>query len=259
MTVAPTLRPLGGGLHALAGEVRVGPGFRMPLHSTVVELSRGGLAIVAPPAIDDALAERLEAMGAVRHLIAPNRLHHGFIAAASARWPEARVHAAEGVAERHPELRVDEVLPARPGADAGTLPDELHPLAIAGAPDIAETVLLHPASATLIATDLVFHVLEPTGWLAPLILRVVGAHRRLGQSRYWRFAVKDRGALAASFRAILDRDFERLVVAHGPAVLRDARAALLPLLRWALDAPASAAGPASEATGPPPGGPATDG
>jgi hypothetical protein len=85
-------------------------------------------------------------------------------------------------------------------------------------------------------------VLEYRGWISGLVFRMVGAHRRLAQSRLLRLLVRDRAAAAASARRILAWDFERVVMAHGEIVDRDARARMTEALRWMLGgAPAIAA------------------
>lgn len=227
------LRRITEGVHALETRIPLAPGFELPLRSTLLSLRSGGLAIVSPVPLDDALAARVEALGPVEHLVAPNLLHHAFIEAAAARWPRAKVHAPPGLERKRPGLRVDHHLP-------GALPAELEVVPLEGAPALSETAILHRASRTLVVTDLVFHVLEPRGFLTPLILFLVGARGRLAQSRALRFMTRDRAAAAASAGRIVALDFERLVMAHGVIVEENARTRLEAALAWMLSAPSSA-------------------
>jgi hypothetical protein len=206
--------PLASTVHVVPSWIRLGPGFHLPLQSTVLGLGGGELAIVSPVAFDDAVASRIDRLGRVRHLIAPSLLHHLHVGAGAARWPEARVHGVPGLASKRPDLRFDATF-------AG--PTELHPELLAvpveGVPSFAEYVLLHRPSRTLVVTDLVFHVRQSRGWLTPWILGMMGARiGTLGQSRAWSLAAADRGALAASVRGILALDFDRLVMAHGEPI-----------------------------------------
>ena len=98
------------------------------------------------------------------------------------------------------------------------LPAEVQAVLIEGAPAFGETVLLHAASQTLVVTDLVFHVRAPNGLSTGLIRRLVGAHRKLGQSRALRFMMRDRAAACQSARRVLALDFTRIVMAHGQVV-----------------------------------------
>jgi hypothetical protein len=224
------LVPLAPTVHVVPSWIRLGPGFHLPLRSTVLGLEGGELAIISPVAFDDAVASRIEQVGRVRHLIAPSLLHHLHVGAATARWPEARVHGVPGLASKRPDLRFDALI-------EGTT--ELHPdllaVPIDGVPSFAESVFLHRSSRTLVVTDLVFHVHESRGWLTPWILRMVGAPiGTLGQSRAFPLAATDRGALAACLRRVLALDFDRLVVAHGEPIESGAKERLETALRQRL-------------------------
>ncbi len=216
------------GVFGVSTAIRLSPGFELPLRSTVVALASGGLAVISPVDFDDASAARLEALGPVEHIVAPNLLHHLFVAKAAARWPSAKVHVAPGLTAKRPDLRPHHTL-----GDGG-LPPDLEGVLVEGAPALGETVLLHRASRTLVVTDLVFHVLEPRGLLTPLILWLVGARGALAQSRALRFVTKDRAAAGRSARAILGLDFDRLVPAHGAIVESGARPRLEAALHWML-------------------------
>jgi hypothetical protein len=203
-------------------------GFRFPARMSVLPLASGTLALVSPIPIDDALAREIEVLGEVGFLIAPNLLHHLYLAAASERYPDARVLAPPGLRSKRPDLRIDATLDA-------ALPDELaasiEVLHIAGAPTFDEYALFHSSSRTLVVTDLVFNV-RADGPLAHLVLFMVGCHGKLAQSRVWRIGIKDRPAARESMKAVLALPFETLVMAHGEIVGADARAKLAHALRW---------------------------
>ena len=55
--------------------------FHVPTRMTALPLQDGGVALVSPIPIDDALAQQVAALGTVRFLIAPNLLHHLHLAA----------------------------------------------------------------------------------------------------------------------------------------------------------------------------------
>lgn len=215
----------------LEHEQKLPGGFFLPARTTVVRTEGGGLALISPVPIDDRRAAELARLGEVRWLVAPNLLHHLYLAEAHARYPDARVIAPRGLATKRPDLRIDATLD-------GPLPPELAAcldvLPIGGAPLVDEHLFFHRPTRTLVVTDLVFHVTEPRGLVTHLVLWLVGCHRRLAQSRSWRFFVRDRAAYASSLAPVLALDTETLVVAHGEVVREDARArlarALAPLL-----------------------------
>lgn len=204
-----TLRALDRDLWCLDADLRVQAGFHLPIRMTVIRLADGGLWLHSPIAIDEATATAIDALGPVRHIVAPNLLHHLFAGAAAERWPNATLHAPAGLAAKKPALNI-----SRPLAEDTRWP-ELTIVAIAGAAKIDEHVFIHRASGTLIVTDLLFNVHEVPGLMSPLILRMVGAWKHLAQSRIWRSMVKDRAAAAASVKRLLAHEFSRLVPAHG--------------------------------------------
>ena len=85
-----SLTPIAPGVHAIETSLRVAPGFYLPLRTTVLGLASGGLAIVSPQATSDEVADAIQELGPVEHVIAPNTFHHLFLEAAKERWPEAQ-------------------------------------------------------------------------------------------------------------------------------------------------------------------------
>jgi hypothetical protein len=218
------------GVLGFVAPLRLGPGFVMPIRMTALPLEDGSVALVSPIAIDDATARVIEARGPVGAIVAPNLLHHVFLRAAAARWPGARILAPEGLGAKEPAVRIDAVL----GEDPAALGPSVQLVPIEGAPAIREVAIFHRPSKTLVVTDLVFNIRRPRGVLTPIVLRVVGAHDRLAQSRAFRFMVKDRRAAAASCERLVSLDFDRLVVAHGDVIDSGGREALAAALGWML-------------------------
>jgi hypothetical protein len=210
-------------------------GFHFPTRMTALPLGHGEIALVSPVPIDDAVARRIDALGKVTFLLAPNLHHDLYLAAASQRYPEAHVLLPAGLATKHSALPV-----------AGTLDGELPaPLAravevirIEGAPSVDEHVFFHRASGTLVVADLVFNLVQPRGFWANVVLWLVGCHGRLGQSRAWRLFVKDAGLMTQSVQRVLALPLRTLVMAHGDVVRTDAPAQLATALRRWLPEPA---------------------
>ncbi|MDB4976711.1 MAG: hypothetical protein JWN48_5052 [Myxococcaceae bacterium] len=208
-------------------------GLRLPARMTALPFGAGKLALVSPVPIDDALAADLARLGEVQYLIAPNLLHHLYLAAASQRYPGARVIAPAGLRAKRPDLTIhadlEDGLPAE-------LEAAVQLVRIEGAPALAEHVFFHRATRTLVVTDLVFHVLRPQGAFTKLVLTLVGCRGKLAQSVVWRIMVRDRRAAAASVEQLLALPFETLVMAHGEVLREDARARLAGALSWLLPA-----------------------
>jgi hypothetical protein len=90
---------------------------------------------------------------------------------------------------------------------------------------VAEVVLFHRPSATLILTDLAFNLTTFTSRAQAIAWRLMGVPREFGPSRSVRLTLlRDRRAAAPPLRRILDWDFRRIIVAHGAVLEHDAKA-----------------------------------
>jgi hypothetical protein len=207
---------------------RIGPGVDLPAKMAVLPLAPGELALVSPVPIDAELAARIDVLGRVRFLVAPNLYHHLYLADAVARYPEAALLAPPGLEAKRPELRVSATLD---GPLPAAFTDHVEVVRLEGAPSIGEHLLFHRASRTLVVTDLVFHVRTPKGLAARLVLTLMGTRGRLAASRMWSFATKDRDAMRESLARVLALPFTRVIVAHGEDLDVDAKPRLEAALR----------------------------
>jgi hypothetical protein len=190
-------------------------GARMPLGSTVVRLPDRTLLIYAPLAFDAANAAAIDAAGEVAHLVAPNLLHHLFLADALARWPRATLYAPPGLATKRPDLPTSRVIDAHDPIFENIL-DAVH---LDGAPVVDETVLFHRPSGTLICGDLVFHLTAHANLRSRLLFGLMGVGGgRLAQSRAWRFFRKDRAALRAALERVCAWPIAQVAPCHGEPV-----------------------------------------
>ncbi|HEU0035533.1 MAG TPA: hypothetical protein VFQ53_33210 [Kofleriaceae bacterium] len=214
--------------HVIGDDLRMPGGFYMPSRAIAIRLPDRTLAIYSPIAIDDAMAAALAGLGEIAHLIVPSRLHCQFAAEAAERWPRAIVHAAPGVADKVPGLRIDRDLVADPEP---AWRDVLALERIGGAPKANEVVVLHRPTGTLICADLLFHVTEPANLRTRVVLALMGTGgRKLAQSRAWSMLRKDKAAARASVERILAWPIARVAPCHGDAIEIDA-AGLAPLMR----------------------------
>ena len=66
-------------------------GYAYPTRMAMVRLESGDLWVWSPIALDAALEAEVRALGPVRQLVSPNKLHHLFLAAWHDRFPEAKL------------------------------------------------------------------------------------------------------------------------------------------------------------------------
>ena len=72
-------------------------GFPYPTRMAVIRLNNGDLWVWSPVALNDELVTEIQAIGPVRHIVSPNKIHHLFLAEWAKKWPEARVYAPPGL------------------------------------------------------------------------------------------------------------------------------------------------------------------
>jgi hypothetical protein len=216
-------------------------GVRLPLpfttRMTVVRLGNGDLFLHSPIAFDAALAERLQAMGTVCHLVSPNQFHYAHIGEWSRAFPDAVAwaspHARERARSRGIDVRFDRDVGAEPPEEWR---DDIDQTDVPGG-IFGEIVFFHKDSKTLILTDTVINL-------------------ELDKIRHpWRFAAKltgmyhPRGGIffgmrlplilqkrktRAAVQKILSWQPERIILSHGRWFDSNGSAILERLFGWAL-------------------------
>jgi hypothetical protein len=67
-------------------------GFVFPTRTIVIRLSDGALFVWSPIALPSELKVAIDCLGPVRHIVAPNRLHHMFVGEWQSAYPAAIAH-----------------------------------------------------------------------------------------------------------------------------------------------------------------------
>ena len=210
-------------------------GFDYPTRMVVVRLEGGGLWVWSPIALSDELEDAVRALGPVRHLVSPNKLHHLFLGAWKAKFPEAKLWGPASTVARFGALGF-----------AGTLKDDA-PTDWAGQIDqyyfdnsrfLDELIFFHRKSRTAIIGDLSQPFSE--GFLKrhwPWWLRPIARRARMVEGWGYppfevRFTFRHRASARGKVRALIDEGPERVVMAHGEIVRSDGAAYLRRAFSW---------------------------
>lgn len=225
------LQPFAEDLWIANGPVADVAGFRYPTRMAIVRLAGGGLFVWSPTALDEALRAEVDALGPVRHVIAPNALHHLHLDTWRRAYPHARFTAPPGLRRKRPDLRFDDDL-----ADGSVheWSGEIDHVLVHGNLITIEVVFFHRASRTAIFTDLIQHFRPGwfSGWRA-VIARLDLMTAPLPEvPRKFRNAFVGRRAARESVRRILAWPTERVLMAHAPPVARDGEAFLRRAFHW---------------------------
>ena len=222
------LRPLAPGLWVAERPLRF-LGMELGARMSVLRLGDGGLLLHSPVRLDPHLRAELDGLGPVRALVAPNRFHHLFVADYLAAFPDARGYAAPGLERKRADLGFYDVLDDEPPP---LWAGRLDQLVFRAMPILNEVVFFHPATRTLIVTDLVFNVQRAESAIDRVLLRLDGVYRRVAIGRVERRFVRDRRAARAAIDRVLAWDFDRLVLAHGDVLEHGGREALRAAFAW---------------------------
>lgn len=207
------------------------PGFPYPTRMVIVRLADDGLFVWSPIALDADLRAEVDALGPVRDLVAPNRIHHLSLGEWRAAWPEARLHAAPGLARKRRDLAFDTELGDTPDpAWAGDLDQVL----VAGSVFMSEVVFFHRASQTAIFADLIENFAPDhfTGWRGRLARLDGIVAPDPGAPREWRWSFLDRDRARSALDRILAWPIDRVVMAHGTMIVSDGSAFVRKAFGW---------------------------
>lgn len=206
-------------------------GFPYPTRMAVVQLSDGSAWVWSPVALSDELADSVETVGPVRFIVSPNKIHHLFLSEWAKRWPDARLYAPPGLANRKPELKFDDELGDE--ADPAWATD-LDQVIFHGSVAMEEVVFFHRQSRCAIVCDLIQRHPEAEmvgwkGWLMRLD-SLVGEHG--STPREWRASFFRRKLARAAREKVLSWNPERLVIAHGECAQTRASEIIADSLSW---------------------------
>lgn len=204
--------------------------FCFPLTSrmTVVQCGPGELWVHSPTPLAP-VQPQLQRLGKVRWRVAPNLLHHLYQMDYQEAFPKSRLWGPPGLERKRRDLRIDHDSFAAPGRD---WPATIQPFPVAGNAMLMETAYLHRPSRSLMVSDLLLHLGPWDHWTVRLYAKANRFYDAPGLSFGLKSFFKDKAAARASIDAILDANFDRLILAHGPIIESGGKDALARAFAW---------------------------
>ncbi len=199
-------------------------GTKFDARMTVVRLADGRLLLHSPCEIDEPTKQALTDLGEVAYIVAPGTYHYLHVPSAQAAFPRAETFLCPGIERKRPDIEFDHLLgDVAPEAWAG----ELDQVLVRGNAWIWEVAFFHRQTRTLILVDLVENFTDSTpraNWQLRLWWKLVfHMWNRPKPAPEYQLGWRDKNAARASLRRILEWDFERVILAHGDLIERDAR------------------------------------
>jgi uncharacterized protein DUF4336 len=206
-------------------------GFHYPTRMAVMRLSGGSLFIWSPIQLTDSLRAAVDALGQVRHIIAPNSLHHLFLPEWKRAYPGANVYAPPGLREKREDIDFDADLGNGPSPD---WVDEIDQVLMHGNLITTEVVFFHIKSGTVLFTDLIQQLPASllSGWRAVVAKLDLMVGPEPSVPRKFRLAFANRRGAREALKRILAWPAEKVLMAHGTPVETDARAFLRRAFGW---------------------------
>jgi hypothetical protein len=217
-------------------------GFRYPTRMAVIRLSNGSLFVWSPIRLTESLRTEVDAVGRVQHIVAPNSLHHLFLAEWKRAYPGAKVYAAPGLRKKRKDIVFDADLGSGPGQDWG---EEIEQVLVHGNLITTEVVFFHLKSGSVLFTDLIQQLPSDllSGWRAVVAKLDLMVGPEPSVPRKFRIAFANRRAARDSLQRILAWRAEKVLMAHGTPVEVEAQAYLRRAFAWLTGDAAESASP----------------
>ncbi len=204
-------------------------GFEFGARMTLVRLPDGGLWIHSPIQLTSELKASVDAAGPVRCIVAPSKMHYEHAEEFAHAYPDAGVWIPPEFEKKLEIAQTCRELNDLPPPEwAGTLDQVI----LRGSAMYDEVDFFHPASRTLILTDLLFHIPEEEGGTTALWAKLLGIHGHLDASRSFKLSLRDREAMRRCLLRIEQWDFDRVIITHGKVQETGGKAEFLRAFDW---------------------------
>ncbi|MEI6896301.1 MAG: DUF4336 domain-containing protein [Psychromonas sp.] len=199
---------------------------------TVIRLSTGELWVHSPIKLNEIIQTQIEQLGTVKYLIAPNHLHHLFLADWKLIYPDAICYGTDEVIKKRLDIRFEHSL--NQGIDWPWSKD-LEQVLFTGSPLMEECVFFHKRSTTLIVTDLVENFTgDDFSCCQRFIAKGVGILAPNGKMPLdWRLSFMFSKPQARTHLSVIyDWQPKVVIMSHGVIVEQDAEAFLKRSFSW---------------------------
>ena len=210
-------------------------GFPYPTRSVIARLENGGLWVWSPVALTDELQTEVEALGPVAHLISPNKLHYLYLRDWQQVWPEAKLWGPASTLRKCRALNFEAPLTDEaPQAWQG----QIDQFWFRGSKAMDEIVFFHRPSSTAIIGDLSENFSEEFlqkhwGWLSRRVAKLWRITEPWGHAPLeLRLSWTDKAPARRALAALLAKEPERVIMAHGEWQRQDGRAYLEKAFTW---------------------------
>ncbi len=236
-----TLKPIAEDIWIADGDTIPFFGIPFSTRMTVIRLAEGELFIHSPTGLPVGLKEEVDALGEVRYLISPSKLHYWYIDQWQEAYPKALTFASPGVrrqaANHRKRMRFDQDLLPEP---TPYWQGEIDQTILRGGRFMEEVLFYHIETRTLIVADAIENF-EPHKIPLPLrpFAKLVGILAPHGGTPldYQLSYIGRKRFLAVALRKLDTWKPERIIVTHGAIIEENAEAFMRRAFEWMTTAP----------------------
>jgi hypothetical protein len=212
-------------------------GFDYPTRMAVVRLADGGLWLWSPVAKTGALEDEVRALGPVRHIVSPNKLHYLFLSEWQATFPDAKLWGTAATIAKHADLHFFAALADDPPNDWKGQIDQFY---FTNSPFLDELIFFHRQSRSAIIADLSQTFSETflkRHW--PWWMRAVARlSKMIDEWGYppidYRITFRRRASARTKILRLIEERPEQVLVAHGEVVRTGGEPFLRRAFSWLL-------------------------
>jgi len=210
-------------------------GFPYPTRAVLIRLASGDLWLWSPIAFEPDLRAEVDALGTLRHLVSPNKIHHLFLKDWKRHYPDALLWGPQSTIAKRRDLSFEAPLTDdAPAAWRGDIEQQW----VRGSPLLDEVTFFHKRSRTLILADLSENFSESflrehwSPW-ARVIARVWKIVEGWGYAPLeFRLSIFDRSHIRRARARWLELDPVNVVMAHGTVATGNGRAFVEQAFAW---------------------------
>lgn len=195
---------------------------------SIVRLSGGELFVHSPVALDTETKHEVDAIGPVRAIVAPSRMHHMYIPEWMNAYPRAVACCCPTLEKKRADIVWTRVLGDEPEPEWRGEIDQV----FFGARSLENEVLFyHRKSRTLLCADAIFNLATHSSPITRVVAVLMGG-RTPGATLLERVLIRDRRAAREQIDRMLAWDFDRIVLAHGDIIETGGRDVLRKAYAW---------------------------
>ena len=205
-------------------------GMQLGTRMTVIKMKNNSLFLHSPTKLTHVLKNILDELGKVSIIVCPNKLHHLYINSYVENYPKAKLYAAPGLEKKRKDIQFKGTLEDKPDQEWS---EEIDQMVFKGCFLMEEVFFFHKETKTLIITDFIQSIHSYHNLFERIMGRVGGIFENPSPPRDLRLLMRlDRQTARNSINRVKQWDFEKIIIAHGQLITKNAQSVFNKAFDW---------------------------